>query len=665
MVLRLGQLKNLKIKDCAAIEQVIMATRVGEVVEFDSIFFPQLKSISLESCSKLSSFYVGSKTLKFPMLEKIIVKDCLKMVRFSFKFSSEQEKETTDGRREELLVKKEPNIFIEVFFCDEVELPNLKKLTLSSINTKQIWNSHLSSISSFAQNLKKLKVVNCSNLKYLFTFSMLKSFAQLKELGISGCEIMEVVILTEGAVEEEKICQTVFPKLKTLTLNDLPQLATFCSNCDSLGKFSDSERVNFDTRSQKLLATQSTLVETEATELVFSQVTNLILRLLPKFKSFFPQTHITKWPSLESLVVIDCHGAQIVASKFSRTEMTHRDSQLERESQHLMLWISKATFPSLERLVVKWNDNMKIQCGHHPEEYFGKLKVLHLVGFPKQSAFLPPFFFHCLPNLKKLLVEDAFFDEIFQCEEVTGEEKPVCGHTPLRNLRLSKLHELTHLWKEESQLEVDILRNLETLKVQECSRLKNLVPSTVYFNNLQTLVVSECHGLANLVRYKTAKSLGQLRRMKVADCEMIEEIVVCLGDPVNDGIDFTELECLQLKGLPRLESFCSGDCNFKFPALVEVIVTECPNMQIFSKGELSTPRLYKVKLAGDIYEDMDEDIEKKLDDFFNKDEDERSLNFLVYQNKKEDEGSWQGNLNSTIRQLFKEKCLLSPFNMLS
>ncbi|GKV02452.1 hypothetical protein SLEP1_g14888 [Rubroshorea leprosula] len=277
-----------------------------------------------------------------------------------------------------------------------------------------------------------------------------------------------------------------------------------------------------------------------------------------------------------------------------------------------------ATFPSLERLVVKWNDNLKIQCGLRPEEYFGKLKVLHLLCFPKQSAFPLPFFFHSLPNLEKLLVKDSFFDEIFQCEEVIGEEKPVCGRTPVSKLRLSKLHELTHLCKEESQLEVDILRNLETLKVQECSGLKNLVPSTVYFDNLRTLVVSECHGLVNLVSYSTAKNLGQLEMMKVANCETIEEIVVCSDNAVNDGIVFTELECLQLKGLPRLKSFCSGDCNFIFPALREVIITECPNMQIFSKGELSTPRLYEVKLTGDVYEymdeDIDEDIEKKIDD---------------------------------------------------
>ncbi|GKV02457.1 hypothetical protein SLEP1_g14892 [Rubroshorea leprosula] len=656
MALGLVQLKDLMIKDCETMEQVIMAAGVEEVVE-TGLIFPQLNNILLESCSKLSSFHAGSDTLKFPMLKKITVKNCLKRVRFASKFPSDKETEIANGRSEEVHVKEEPDFFIEAFFCDEVEIPNLETLILSSINTKQIWNNQLSSISSFAQNLTKLKVANCSNLKYLFTFSMVKNFAQLEELRISGCEMMEVVILIEGTVEEDKICQTVFPKLETLTLNDLSQLATFCSNCDSLGKFSDSERVNFDTVSQKLLATQSTWVETEATKLVFSQVTELMLRLLPKFKSFFPQMHIREWPSLKSLAVIDCHGAQIVASEFSSTEMTHGDSQVERESQHLMFWISKATFPSLERLAVKWNDNIKIQCGHNPEEYFGKLKVLHLLGFPKQSAFLLPFFFHSLPNLEKLLVKDAFFDEIFQCEEVTCEEKPVCGRTPLSTLRLSKLHELTHLWKEESQLEVDILRNLETLKVQECSRLKNLVPSTVYFDNLLTLVVSECHGLVNLVRYSTAKSLRQLYEMKVANCEMIEEIVVCSGDAVNDGIVFTELECLQLKGLPRLESFCSGECNFKFPGLKKVIVTECPNMQIFSEGELSTPELHEVKLTGDMYEymdeDIDEDIEKKIDDTFNKDEDDE------VEDEVEDEGSWQGNLNSTIQQLFKEKVCIN------
>ncbi|GLT26859.1 hypothetical protein SLA2020_019000 [Shorea laevis] len=289
---------------------------------------------------------------------------------------------------------------------------------------------------------------------------------------------------------------------------------------------------------------------------------------------------------------------------------------------------------------------------------FPRVTYLELRCLPNFKGFFPKIHITKWPLLKRMLVE--------QCDKVKtfASEFPSIEITNGGN-QLERQTQDPMFWIGKDsfprleQLEFQQINNMEEIwrvqypsKVQECSRLKNLVPSTVYFDNLQTLVVSECHGLVNLVRYSTAKSLGQLRRMKVADCEMIEEIVVCLGDAVNDGIVFTELECLQLKGLPRLASFCSGDCNFKFPALVTVIVTECPNMQIFSKGELSTPRLYKVKLAGDIYEYMDEDIEKKIDDIFNKDEDEDEA---VEEDEVEDERSWEGNLNSTIQQLFTEK----------
>ncbi|GLT26863.1 hypothetical protein SLA2020_019030 [Shorea laevis] len=79
-------------------------------------------------------------------------------------------------------------------------------------------------------------------------------------------------------------------------------------------------------------------------------------------------------------------------------------------------------------------------------------------------------------------------------------------------------------------------------------------------------------------------------------------------------------------------------------------------MQIFSKGELSTPRLHEVKLTGDIDEDIDEyidvDIAKLIVDRFHKDDDEDEAG---KEDEVEDERSWEGNLNSTIQQLFKEK----------
>ncbi|GKV26342.1 hypothetical protein SLEP1_g35667 [Rubroshorea leprosula] len=57
------------------------------------------------------------------------------------------------------------------------------------------------------------------------------------------------------------------------------------------------------------------------------------------------------------------------------------------------------------------------------------------------------------------------------------------------------------------------------------------------------------------------------------------------GDDVKDGIVFTKLESLQLKVLPKLESFCSGNYNFEFPSLADVTVMECPSIRTFSEGE--------------------------------------------------------------------------------
>ncbi|GKV44023.1 hypothetical protein SLEP1_g51254 [Rubroshorea leprosula] len=351
----------------------------------------------------------------------------------------------------------------------------------------------------------------------------------------------------------------------------------------------------------------------EESKMIFPRLLNIKLESCSNLISFYVGSHRLEIPSLERIFIKECQNMVTFAASTSSGEH-------EKETSHQYFFSSKDTFPSLEELKLEWNDNIKeIWYGQHPEEYFGKLKVVELSCFPKISNFLPPFFFQSLPSLEKLVVRDTFFNEVFQCEEAGVEEKPfVCGRTPLCELRLSELHELTHLWKEESQIE-SIFSNLKTLEVQECSRLKNLVPSNVHFNNLQTLEVSKCHGLVNLVRYSTAKSLVQLKTMQVTECETIGEIVVCLGDDVKDGIILSKLKYLQLEGLPRLASFCSGVCNFEFPDLEVVIVRECPNMQIFSNGELSTPNLARLK------------------------------------EYHEDEGCWEGNLNSTIQQVFKEK----------
>ncbi|GLU17225.1 hypothetical protein SLE2022_336110 [Rubroshorea leprosula] len=266
-----------------------------------------------------------------------------------------------------------------------------------------------------------------------------------------------------------------------------------------------------------------------------------------------------------------------------------------------MFWIGKDSFSCLEELNFQQNDNMKeIWRGQYPGACFPKLKDFELLQFQTCSALLRSFnfFFQTLPSLEKLNVSEASFHEIFQCVRLRSEGRTTDAPPRLRELKLSELNGLMHLWKEESDLKL-IFYNLRSLEVLECIKLVNLVPSVVSFVNLQTLEISKCHGLENLVSYSTAKSLEQLERMSITDCDLVEEIVKCLEDNVKDGIVFSQLKSLQLRGLPKLSSFCTRRCDFEFPSLKEAIVIGCPQMKYFSMGKTITKELQNVQSTND------------------------------------------------------------------
>ncbi|OMO67904.1 cc-nbs-lrr resistance protein [Corchorus capsularis] len=303
-----------------------------------------------------------------------------------------------------------------------------------------------------------------------------------------------------------------------------------------------------------------------------------------------------------------------------------RKNNLEENSQTdiPVLFDEKVlTFPNLEELRLFSNELLKeIWHGQVPAEYFRKLKVLELRGFPKQSAILPSCLLRSLKNLEKLVLGDASFEKIFQYEELNGdtdEEKRSQMFHCLADLTLFKLPELIHLWEEGYQ-PGSMFQNLRTLRVMECENLKNLVPPSVSFQNLMTLEVSKCHGFIHLVTPSTAKSLTQLTRMRITDCKMIENIVACVGDEMKDGAVFTQLKYLNLKCLPNLECFCLGSYPLVFPSLEELIVIQCPNMKIFSEGELTAPKLQNVQVTED-----------------------------------KGEGHAEGSNNTTLQQLFKEQ----------
>lgn len=244
-----------------------------------------------------------------------------------------------------------------------------------------------------------------------------------------------------------------------------------------------------------------------------------------------------------------------------------------------------------------------------PGELFCRLNHLD-VKFEESTIISSLDFLRRFHSIKELTIRGG---------EYVGGVKPFYGVENWTTAIIRNLHNccgLQHILIQESNMD-----NLVNLTVEYCDHLINLVPSTTSFQNLTTLKVWRCKGLINVLTSSTAKSLVRLTQMSIVDCSMITEVVADdEGGVAKDEIIFKGLVDLELCDLRRLTSFCSGNCAFKFPALEYLSVDKCPNMKIFSGGELSTPILDKVEkrwLSGEYW-------------------------------------TWKGDLNSTIQQIYLE-----------
>ena len=159
------------------------------------------------------------------------------------------------------------------------------------------------------------------------------------------------------------------------------------------------------------------------------------------------------------------------------------------------------------------------------------------------------------------------------------------------------------------------------------------------FWNLYDLHVEGCNNLLNIGPFGILERLQKLNWLEIKECDSLEEVFgfaeqggnqsqdpinstppTSMDDGVRNGIKFNKLEHLELYYLQRLKTFCSLDCDIEFPSLEKAVIMGCPRMQSFSIGESVTLKLLK-----------------------------------VHWNDITDEGSWKGDINTTIQEMFTEK----------
>ncbi|XP_050274703.1 uncharacterized protein LOC126717238 isoform X11 [Quercus robur] len=627
----LKQLEDLQIAECG-IEEII---EQEEGAKEDARFmFPKLTLLMLRQLPKLKWFYRGVHTSEWPLLKTLEVSGSNEIQIFASKeFRIEEPDEQS---------QLETSIQQPLFLVEEVAFPSLKTLTIKHMeNLKIIWHDQFAKDSFF--KLHSLFVEYCENLVNIFESNMLTRFQSLERLDVSYCgSLQEVFELQRHDVRESHTVTAIplkrlmlchLPKMKQVWNKDPQGIFNFqnlqkisVSECESLQSLFPASVARFlmelkdlriDDCGVEEIVSREEIAEAAA-RFVFPKVTLLVLRKLPKLKWFCRGVHTSKWPLLKELCVRGCDQIEIFISKILNFQETVEQSQLETSIQQSLFLVEEGTlFPNLEVLILGGDYKMKeIQHDQLFEQCLYKLKFLHVIGHVAVSDWIT--FLKRLHSVEKLFVSSSSLEEIFPYKELFDMENHATILEQLQELELSKRPMLTHLWKEDTQPS-PIFHNLKNLKVFLCGELKILVSSSISFNNLTNLKIWKCHGLINLVTSSTAKSLVQLKKMSVSECERITEVVLGEGGEASEVITFTQLTFLKLDCLPNLSSFCSGSYSFEFPSLEEVIVRQCPEMKTFFLEALGTSKLEGVQAT------------------------------------QEDEFHWKANLNTTIRWPWNRK----------
>ncbi|KAL3009011.1 hypothetical protein AAZX31_07G062400 [Glycine max] len=675
MVKLLASLETIGVSNCGSLEEIIKIPDNSDKIEF-----LKLMSLSLESLTSFTSFYTtveGSST-----------------------------------NRDQIQI----TVMTPPLFGELVEIPNLENLNLISMNKIQkIWSDQPPSNFCF-QNLIKLVVKDCENLRYLCSLSVASSLRKLKGLFVSNCKMMEKIFSTEGN-SADKVC--VFPRLEEIHLDHMDKLTDiwhvevsadsfssltsvyinscnkldkifpshmegwfaslnslkvyFCQSVEVIFEIKDSQQADafggIDTNLQvvdvselpkleqvwsrdpggilnfkKLQSIQVSCCErlrnvfpasvakdvpkleymsvmwcaeiveivacedgseTNTEQLVFPELTYMALYELSSIQHFYRGRHPIECPKLKKLSVGGCN-------KKLKTFGTGERSNEEDEA----VLSAEKIFPNLEYLDIHFDEAQKWLLSNTVKHRMHRLKELWLSEVNDGERLCQ--ILYRMPNLEKLSLSSA--------KDLLKESSESRLGTVLQ------LKELHLSWSEIKDIGFErepVLQRLELLSIHWCDKLRNLAPPSVSLANLTNLEVESCNGLRNLMASSTAKSLVQLKSMKIRRSHQLEEIVSNEGNKEEEQIVFGKLITIELKGLNKLKSFCSyKKCEFKFPSLEVLIVRECPLMQRFTEGGARAPKLQNIITANE-------------------------------EGEEEAKWQWEGDLNATIQKGFKDKLLES------
>ncbi|XP_028790403.1 uncharacterized protein LOC114746342 [Neltuma alba] len=658
----LSQLVELQVLECNSMKRIVLIETENSGISSDEkIEFHSLRSLSLchlpvihDFCSNemtsfmtATSLFNGTK-VSFPSLEALklssinlekiwddqanciqnlthlIVEDCrgLKHLFSSFSVRSLSKLKHLEISKCEMM---EEIIAPDCLATQEVRFTKLETMVVKDMESlKKVWRLQFAS-------LKSLEVSNCGKLVDIFPSDMLGTLGSLETLTVSSCGSVEEIFesTAKGIHNEDERATQQVSQLKKLHLFGLPKLKHIWSrDAQANLRFHNLQLVRVeDCENLEYLFPFSIAMQA-------TQLEHIIIKYSGRMKHIVSGNEVIPMDSPFTMSIIKgirCpHVFEIEALQDTRYKTQDRVFDGKQQiSMQQPLFTLEEVICNLEELTLNSEDASIILQGQLARKHFRKLKFLYLANFEDDHATFPYWFLQNITTLNELLVEKSSFKEIFR-EEIPIQDKGKFKiGTRIKSLTLNRLDDLEHICKEGFQID-PVLEELEYLDVDQCSKLKHLVPSSVTFSHLTYLAVENCNGLVHLITSSTARSLVKLTTMNITNCNSLEQVVVAEEREGSENeIAFNSLQILELECLPMIKRFCSSNSVLILPSLVNVVVKQCPRMNIFSMKSASTPSLREIQ---------------------SKEEDEKMY--------------WEGDINRTINKMFVDMVAFHSFEQL-
>ncbi|RXH84707.1 hypothetical protein DVH24_032991 [Malus domestica] len=589
-------LTDLNIGGCDQMEEIVLMQGREHEEEADMIPFHKLTNLSLSFLPRFVGFFQANKLYSNQeeettarvehqsagVFEKAIFPSkCISWLRSL--------EEVVLGR-----MKFEGVLFdLKIHGQTTPIFPQLRKLNIYACSFTHLWKNIPSGFQGF-QNLRYLKVSECSGLEYVFSHLIARELLNLEEVEISGCPDMETIVrITEQNEEEATKYMILFPKLNTFELEDLPRLTSLCpegftflwsstkkmhvKRCENLKTLGavipqrkklennlkkDSTSHDFSTSPTR----SSNWCPAGCGCASYSRPNaHRSIEILPRLINLeVTPTNLEDSNddnNLESLTVSNCKSMEVI---FQLRGPKHEESSHSVEAFNKLSSLQLDILPSLTR-VWETGSSQPMLTGSS----FGNLKSLRVFGCDQLKYLFSSSIVKLLVSIEDIQVKNCEqMEEIIAAEEETDE---IITLPKVKTMWLQSLPKLKYFCGEAYTLKLPTLELLHLYKLPSLTRVWETGSSQQMFTgssfgNLKSLQVICCNQLKYLFSSSIVKLLVSIEDIEVEFCEKMEEIVAA-EEETDETITLPKVKFIKLASLPKLKYFCVEAYTLKLPSL--------------------------------------------------------------------------------------------------